>query len=104
MLNNNEIKVLEKVYRTLAGIRRGLISPSETTLLWEVGEELQNIISTQKTNKKIASEVTNSYNKKNKERHRITNNIHNARKNNNQEKLEYWTKRYNELVQRKKED
>ena len=61
--------------------------------------DFMNLIEKLLQEKKQASEKSNTYNKRNKEYHNITSNMHQAKKSGNQERYEYW---HNKLLEYKK--
>jgi len=63
--------------------------------------DYMNLIERIYENKKKLSDKSNKYNKANKEYHRIINGLYEARKDNNQERIERWTKKLEEYKKEK---
>lgn len=61
-----------------------------------------NMIERFLTNKKAANNKSNDYNKNNTEYHRLTNNLYNARKSNNKEKINYYMEKLKEYKANKR--
>lgn len=83
IITNKDIKVMVDVEELL----HKKIETEEEGNLWT---DYWNIVEKFIQHKKYASIKSNEYNKKNKDYHRITNNIYNNRKIGNVEKVAYW--------------
>lgn len=106
MLRNSEIKQLLHASVLLEIISQYLIDTEDIdfyektkiTLLdiEKSKKELIHIHSTQTLKKLEANRRSNAFNKTHKEYHKIINNIYEARKTNNQKRLEYWQNKLKE--------
>ena len=64
-------------------------------------ERINKIIASDTASKIINNEKSNKYNKTHKEYHRITNNMHEAKKNGNIERYNYWRQKRDQLKKSK---
>lgn len=64
---------------------------------YEIWNKYWNIVEKFISDKKAINKKSNQWNKNNAEYHRLSNNLYNARKNKNREKIEYYTRKLEEL-------
>ena len=103
MISNKDLETMIKI-ENLIGVKSkeifGVDNVKEVVIKWYDNSETivkasdfadyMNIVEKIINEKKKCTEKSNKYNKEHKEYHRIINNISNARKSGNIEKLAYW--------------
>ena len=109
MISNKDLEIMIKI-ENLIGVKSkeifGVDNDKEVVIKWYDNSETIvkandfidyiNIVEKIINDKKKCAEKTNKYNKEHKEYHRIINNISNARKSGNVEKVEYWENKLKE--------
>lgn len=68
---------------------------------YEIWNKYWNMVEKFINNKKEVNKKSANYNKNNAEYHRISNNLYNARKRNDKERIEYYTKKMKEYKNKK---
>lgn len=100
MLKNKDINILCDIEELLHKYIKN-DNTKEREKNYDLWIDYWNIVENIIQVKKQASKKSNDYNKRNRERHRYTNNLYNARKNNDIKKIEYYTKKIKELNNKK---
>ena len=98
-IKNEDIKVLKGVQKMLKDNSKILTLGNE--LNKKLIEEYSGILSLIYKGRIEGNNRCNNYNKTNKEYHNIYNNLHNARKSGNEEKIKYWGEKLEEYKKNK---
>lgn len=99
-VKNNDIKVLKGVQKMLTDNSKILTLGNE--LNKKLIEEYSGILSSIYAGRIDGNNRTNEYFKTHKEYHCIYNNLHNARKSGNEEKIKYWGEKLEEYKKNRK--
>ena len=107
MLTNKELSTITKTIALLNIILKYALSTESHEFFEKTGitvmdidtciHKLHHIAVSHHWKKHIQSEKSNEYNKTHKEYHRITNNMHESKKNGNMERYNYWKRKRDEL-------